>query len=406
MKKYWKSIAITMIIVLGLGTFYLQVALASGGNPNFTIKTIEGDKAKAENLRIDGYYSTDTIDENITITQEGSKYMSDYSYWERLNGINHDPMYKRLTTEYRGFMRGKSPWMGSMYEDDSYLAYAAVEYDFRSFETGDFTFNLAVLDKKADKENEFSYLMEGANKVNHASIESVEKVGDELKVFATLFKRTGEEELHLYVFDLNSQELVDDQPLDQIDPSKQQEYETYIRLLHVTDPLAPKDYVVFRKEVLDHSTVEFSDKGDQIQQPEVIESDLVVFNLETEETENLDLPKRLEDKSQVDLFDGENLYFVETDDTGMTIVKYNIDKQEIINELEVEMKDAERLRNFSNMTIKGDKLYLLLNDPASDTTPKIYALNTETGETVFEGEVTAEDLPEKYNLEIYEFIVQ
>ncbi|WP_217587274.1 hypothetical protein [Lentibacillus saliphilus] len=409
MNKYWKSILVFTMIVLGIGTFYAQSIFASGGYPDFKIKTIAGDAKEAEAIQVRAHYSAPKYEGSVTITANGTSDMNDLTFWERLDGMINNPDYRRLTTDYRQFMRGKYMWGQNMYEDDDHLAYADIHYDFRSFQAGNFNFNIAVLDKENDETNEFTYDVKDDRAINHMYVESVEKVDDELKVFTTINRYSNgsdEHEIRLYIFDLNTQDLVDVKTVESV--VDEGEYDAYLQMLRESDTLKPKDYVVFRRELIEHKVVEDEANGNY-EEPHTVESDLIVYNLKTDELETLDMPKQLEEKARVNLFDGKNLYFTEANDTGLTIITYSIKDQNILHERHVDIDHAENVEEYAHLTVQNDRFYINYNQPESNQLPTIYILDTETGDIVYEGNIVAKtpaDLPEDYSFSIFQLAVQ
>lgn len=50
MRKYWKSSVIVIIIVFGIGTFYVNAALSATSYPKFVIQKKSGNKEIIENV--------------------------------------------------------------------------------------------------------------------------------------------------------------------------------------------------------------------------------------------------------------------------------------------------------------------------------------------------------------------
>src|SRR5699024_10331431 len=73
MQKYWKTISMMIVIVLGIGTFYIHKAVTASQYPDFIIETVSGDEAEIDNIVLQGSYKRDTIEEMVYITPDGSK---------------------------------------------------------------------------------------------------------------------------------------------------------------------------------------------------------------------------------------------------------------------------------------------------------------------------------------------
>src|SRR5699024_10036673 len=108
MQKYWKTISMMIVMVLGIGTFYIHKAVTASQYPDCTIETVSGDEAEIDNIVLQGRYKRDTIEEMVYITPDGTKYLSEYPYWKQLDMERGLPLFQRLESEYRGFMREKT----------------------------------------------------------------------------------------------------------------------------------------------------------------------------------------------------------------------------------------------------------------------------------------------------------
>src|SRR5699024_10783695 len=54
MQKYWKLITVTIVIVLGIGTFYILKAVTAAQYPDFIIEKVSGDEAEIDDIVLQG----------------------------------------------------------------------------------------------------------------------------------------------------------------------------------------------------------------------------------------------------------------------------------------------------------------------------------------------------------------
>lgn len=405
MKKYWKSTLVSVMIVLGISTFYFQVTFASS-DFDFKLVTVSGDDDEVKDVQLEVDYEIGEAYDYALITSDGTKRREDFSYFERLDGMAGNPEQARLVKEYRQFMRGKDVWYKSLYEDENYLGYANTTYDFRSFQADNYRLEMAVLDKTSGESNEFTYQFEDQTSIHHVNVEGVGKSEDELHVFATTFS-TENDELKVYTFDLNSHDLVREERI-----GENEEFEetgVYFELIEPTDSLTPNDYMVARMETYSHSS------------GASVDDELTIYDLATQETQPLDLPDRLEEITAVNMFDGQQLYFVETEEGGMTVITYDIQEQSISNELFVDIDTEQEIAfeeeimdyddnipSFSAITMKNDRLYIGIPQAGDYELLKMLVVDTTTGDVVYEGEIAPEEpdnLPKDIRMDLYDIHV-
>lgn len=124
MKKYWKAILISLIIVTTIGTYYIQQAMAKG--VSFKIETISGNKGEIENLILQASYQSDDIIRGLNISKDGSTNES-RSFAGKLIGRNNPLMFQKYIEEHRSFMRGKELNPGQYFEDEDRLIYTTFQ---------------------------------------------------------------------------------------------------------------------------------------------------------------------------------------------------------------------------------------------------------------------------------------
>lgn len=125
MKRYWRLISVGIIIVLSVGTFYIQSSLAGNKFPDFVLQKKSGDVE----VTLEGNYQGRHINRNVRITAEGATYAEEYSFLDRIKGVPRDPNITRLQKDYRNFMRGKGNSIHMFAEDKDLLAYADMDYE-------------------------------------------------------------------------------------------------------------------------------------------------------------------------------------------------------------------------------------------------------------------------------------
>ena len=84
MKKYWITILISLVIVTTIGSYYIQIAMASKNDVSFNIETISGNKEEIENLMLQASYQSGDIHRWLNISKDGSTNRLNQSFIEEV----------------------------------------------------------------------------------------------------------------------------------------------------------------------------------------------------------------------------------------------------------------------------------------------------------------------------------
>lgn len=87
MKRYWKLIAIVTVIVLTIGTFYVNSALSAGSYPEIVFKKESGNEELVEPLILGGNYFADNIGHGLELTAEEATFEGERSFFERIRDM-------------------------------------------------------------------------------------------------------------------------------------------------------------------------------------------------------------------------------------------------------------------------------------------------------------------------------
>ncbi|WP_163971484.1 hypothetical protein [Oceanobacillus halotolerans] len=410
MKKYWKLITLTIIIMAGIGTFYIYDSLAADAYPAFTIETNSGNEEVIENLLINAHYGTGQNIQPVQITKDEAIYANERSFFERLDGAYLSPERKHLQENYRNFMRGKAIY-GSFYEDEEYLVYANVNIDTSALEARSSSIEVSMLDKGTDETTSFVYDIPHSSEVNHVALQDVQLVNDNVTLITQNHSRSqGNLAIHVYEFDAQSHELIREESIIS-DQAQEQNQFTDMFMLNETDPMSSKDYAVFRNVVREEIR-----NNDGTYSHEEISNELIAYNLESGKIEDITLTEELKEFGRVNLFDGTNLYFTKSIENGLEVVSYNIKDKKIENEMTVELDQVESSqapsfpmvneggRELAHLTVHDKNLYILSRIGNVEEPADLIVIDLETEETIYEGEISEKgqnrDSDEKYELTI------
>lgn len=386
MRKYVKSLLTLAVIILGIGAFYTQSVLSAGGYPSFQIMHQSGDEEEIEPVIVNATYSlgqrnkSNSIDESLQITANGSMYDNDASYIEQVNGeVGEQQFIKQLRKEHRNFMRGKLPDPNAFFENDRYLAYGEVSMEMERLGTGtpEFTFHISVLDKEEQETESFAMDLQESSSIDNIQLEEVQMLDDVLKVVTVNEPAEEKEdtEVHVYDFDVAANKLVKDKKI-WTSPEPGDEQYVEANIISKTGHDLKKNHIVLQQKILRE------DEWEDGFQTKEMDNKVIVYNLETNEEEEVDIPENMEPAFYDDSF----IYFIE-DENDFGAATYQINDKEFIQQTTVENTKQTDVAEDQNYTIKSGKLYLV----TQQATPGIYIVDLQSGEQLYKGKIMQEN---------------
>lgn len=430
MQKYWKTISMMIVMVLGIGTFYIHKAVTASQYPDFIIETVSGDEAEIDNIVLQGSYKRDTIEEMVYITPDGSKYLSEYPYWKQLDMERGLPLFQRLESEYRGFMREKTEFL-NFYEDDTYLIYADMSSAHRSVEPTDFTLVIDVLDKETDEETSFDYHLSAVeDDIHFIMVEDVQRIDDNLKIMTSNVHDNGDQSIRVYTFDMDAETLLDDETVITATEPDENHSIDFVKLP------GPDDYQPEEYAVISQVETEYVEMDDGMYMDEKLSRELFAYDFATGEVETFDPSEEWGKQPDVDLFDGSRLYVTEMEDHTLHVSIYNIADAATADAFKVDLPkgalndsvadDSERMgvhdamddsvaddiaaddgmddeAQKPNMTISHNRLLIYTPTVKPEQPASLFVVDTDTGDIVYEGNIVEKDSAndEDYTLSLH-----
>lgn len=415
MKRYGKLIIIVTLVILSFGIYYIQPIFAAETRPEFIIKAKKGDKTLIDNISVEGYYQASNFYGTGTeteITKDGTTYYPTQSYLSQLQGsVSDNEKMTQLQKDYRSFMRGKEPSLVNFFEDDSILAYVEITTDYLSAVTENSEFLIEVLDKKTNDVLSFSIEFPKAADYYSIYVEDVQVANNKLLVVTngySISSGNGPDEQHLYSIDLPNEKIEKDEKiqLDLIDP-KGKEIQ-YVELLNAGNDIHSSEFLVYQV-VLDVAQTEMYVENDIITLPVF---GLIGVNIETGEQFLIDVSDEVGNQALGNTLPMENstLYFYKTNDTTLSIYSYSLDQKELVEVESVELT-AEQLATLKTdvvLQVKDGVVFFIESSNVKDRNMQIIAIDSNSGELVFEGAIEEKDdnLANKNELYLSEVLFQ
>ena len=401
MKHYWKLLSLIVFVSLVTGAFYIQGSQASNGKPNFIIEKRSGDEEVVKNLVMSGGLQVGNyFEENLHINNTETVYTSERSFIENNDNAYFSPEIKRLRQEYRNFMRGKIMGSSLFYEDENYVAYADINWDQGNIGPTRFSFDIELLEKDSKEVTVIQELLPKDRSYSYADVRDVQWIDGKLKVVAEIHSdingRTNE--IHLYTFDLKSQQLIEDRLLSSIDDEKNPN----TRVMVLTED---GDIGVTKELLIEEITLKRVPYGEEFRD-EKVNSQLILYNYETDEHRSIEKPEFQFDR--VSLNDS-IIYFMKRTENGLEIHPYDTEKSNYLNAqiLPVEMPSKISEENGDGIpvvTIKNGRIYLMSPYKDAQTKASILVADVKTWDILYEGTIEQSNPNEngkEYSLRLY-----
>ncbi|MBS2970224.1 hypothetical protein J9317_15870 [Metabacillus sp. KIGAM252] len=381
MKKYWKTMLITIIAVLGIGSFYVQAAYTKSLLPNFKIKTESGSKDIGSRISLIGsYYMKDNqeyANESLRITEKGSEYHSRLSIIEQQDRKWFGSTdFERIQDDYRDFMRGNKE-SGEIYEDEKWLVSAQLAQE----EDEKRVFTFAIMDKNTKKQMKFDAKVPVKGQ-SLFYVTDVQRVNNEVKVLVYGASDANRESYTSYNFNLKDRELVGEQRFGETEMKNKENY--YITLFNELDPLRPSDYTAYIKNY-------YKQDGEDNQ---FERREYYVINNKTGTEEKITLPSIMGEIQ--DLFiENSHLYYTVSENGKMNALRYDIKSGKI---------DLERLlpiqqNSLDTFTFKEGVMYAAGKKNSKESYIKAFSM--KTGEEVYSGKIENRSVKSNMTLDIH-----
>lgn len=382
MRRYWPSITLVTIILLVLGTFYLQSTFANSSNPSFHFSNISGNEEELESLVIHGTYPNDGMYERVKISKDETVYTSESIL---RNYLSTHPEINRLQKEYRSFMRGKNHDLHFFFEDEGYVAYADVRVEYNFQGPTDYTFVIDVMDKTVDERIKMDINVPNQDRFSYIWVQDVYVDNNKLQLVTEneLLGSNGTE-MYVYTFDLEKEKLIADNTLIEYS-NNQPNTHTFISIINDQQKLSKETQLVFIKE-----TRSYADEGMETDNHSV--HSLYTYDYVTNELKELVLLEEISSLMEpFNLIKAGNIVYVTTNkEDELQVLGYNVDSEEIEVNQTFDLSQTEESYPF--IGVVDGKLYIITVDysenehgPLKDM--KLLIANVDTMEVLYEGRI-------------------
>lgn len=403
MRKYWKLITITVLVILTLGAFYISSSLESLKYPDLFIKHKSGDATEVENVSVSAALKDGEKNVYTNITSEGTTYSLNMSYLDLIKGADQSAIMKRLKKEHYNFMRGKSDMENQYYEDEHLLAYVNMRSDYGASGYGQwrYSFEVDVLDKASNKTSAFKVSIPDNEKFNYVHIQRIQIIDGQIKVFSTndLITRDDQHnvsrtELHLYSISLKDEEMIRDDRIsdtDEINPS----YSVSTNLLSNNEKTKLNKNVVYSVDINEETMTD-----DGYQEYKMRDQQLIAYDLSTNEQKKIELPDKYGDDVMPEFQSGNMIYFSHENEGKLELHAYNLESEKIEGKQTFDLLSKDD-KETSSYVFNDNKIYQMHQLKADEIDTTIIISDIKTGDVLYEGSIAiAKASKNKYDIEM------
>lgn len=378
MKKYWKMVVIFFVIVITVGVYYMQLAVASKNDVSFKIETISGDKEEIENLMFQANYQSGDSDRRLYITKDGSTPQIRHSIIAKLKDPFQTLMFQNYIEEHRNFMRGKVLFPSNFSENETHIIYAAPPNNGQKVIQGNLlTLKIDLLDKKKNDSLSFEISTTAQASYNFIVVNNIYKENGEIKILATGAPINGGEELLLYSVDINNKKLLSVSILAKEESDK--EIKSSLSIFKDNSKYQ-NDYFVY---MIEKYKDQYEDGGRN-----TISRQISLYNNKNSAQEELTIPEEMTpDLYRLMLREGDIFIPLYSSD-GLQLTRYNIEKKQWEKPLHFNLVSPVNDEREPFLQIANGKVYLA-ESVSNEHLFFIYDLYT--GESLYEGKIIKEN---------------
>ncbi|MGE7094461.1 hypothetical protein ACQKII_24120 [Lysinibacillus sp. NPDC048646] len=382
MKKYWKTILISLVIVTTIGSYYIQLAMASKNDVSFKIETTSGNKEEIENLILQADYQSGNTHRWLYISKDGStdRFRRPFrSFIENLIAPDEPSMFQKYIQEHRNFMRGKDLYPSLYFEDEARLIYTDISDNYGKVIQGNLlTFNIDILDKNTNDSTSFEINTPVQASYNWMNVNDIYVEDGKIKILATGHLINGGVELHIYTLDESNKELQHDAMIAKVE--SEEGVMPRIRIFNDADNIQNENYYLYMVEKYKNQ------KEDA--EPETIPSQIYLYNNLNNEVEEWTIPAELKPNVESMVLHGADIFIPVPSANGIEVNRYNIEKKQWEEPVNFNYPSTFNDKDVPFLQLTDGKLYLV-NRIADGHL--LFIGDLRTGESLYEGKIIVDN---------------
>ncbi|MBW7453368.1 hypothetical protein ACFOLF_06465 [Paenibacillus sepulcri] len=397
MKRYGLSAALLALIIISIGTYYVQASSGSG-LPQYRLAKLSGDGKEAAHIQLEGYYGSGIISEPLNIGIQGSDYEANKGFLDQFS-FRPSPWshFNSVLAGHRQFLKG-SHQPGGFYENDNLIAFAKTAYELTGNLSADFRIVISIWDKKTKEARSMEVPIAEPKgiKLQWLTIDEVQMSGNQFKIFTQTqltAEGTGKTSQLVGVYTIDEADGSITSMEELADDAVESGYGHGInyQVVPTLDPLDASPFVVYQvHEMKNIQTGAGSNTSEQIGEKLMSYSlasgqfEPVVFSGDGDFQEN----------SMSFTTAGNQLVRASGSSLGLHIAIYSLDDKKIASDKLITFKELGG-QSIDRLILQQNKLYALIEISGK---PGIAVVDWKSGAVLYQGAVSVEGTPEEREL--------
>ena len=375
MKKYWKTIVISLVIVLTISTYYMQLAWASKDEISLELETVTGNNEEIKNLMIQGSFNDNGMYRQFTLQEGHMIHPEKRPYLQRLTSTYAPRSIQPYIEEHRDFMRGKGYNPTLYVEDDLRIIYTEIANKKPIYEDGKLKLKVDILDKQTKDRTTFEVMTNANSKQRWSNIFDVFVEDKLIKILVYSQLMDDEEELRLYTVDVNKQQLEEEAIIAQAKANM-----SHINIVYNRHEIKNDTYYAY--------SIEQYTEDEEGERSEIINQQVYVYNVRTNEKKELEIPENIKLANIQMMTDEEELIVSVKKENSIEINCYNMKHNDWEESVTFATPGAMLDQGDIFMHYMNGKLYVVFRTTGSN---HLLIGDIYTGKTLYEGQFVKKD---------------
>lgn len=376
MKKYWKLLVISLVIVTTIGSYYVLRATANKNDMSFTFEMTNGNEKEIDNLVLEATYQSNHTSHWLQISNDSAIDSKRQSFIGNLmSAPSYEPLnIQRYIQEYRNFMRGKERVLNNYFEDETRLIYVNLPNE-EVLKGNPITLKIDILDKETKDHASFKINTPAETNYNFINVRDVYVDKGKIKILAANYLTSGGEEFHIYTVDENNRVLEDDSIIAESGSGR-----TSIRVFRDgSNKVQNENYYLYAVD----KYANHKETGETT----FLSSKMYVYQNSTSEVEELVIPTELKLFKDSIVIDDEDIFIPIYSANGIEMNRYNMEKKQWEAPLNFNYPSVTKVGNEPFLKLLDGKLYFVNLVSGVHT---LFIGDLQTGETLYEGKIIRE----------------
>lgn len=407
MKKYSKLVVLVGIVVIMFSYYYVQAGTLSETFGKIKIKTVEGDESFVDDVVIKGdYYGNYYNSESFEIRKDGTDFLRDKSYIERLDDYYLTDKVKQLRKENRQFMRMKDSNAESYIEYDDMIIYVSVPYT----RWGIFKGYLQVETYNRTTKEKTITTIDTPDLLDYSTIEKMYLLDDQLYILVLNMEYDSAADTEKTILNIYEYNVTDDTLTNSIEVAfGDTDYYSDFTNIFVDNEESPTQLIV-TGAAIDYEEIETEDAAvvgmfaeEDEDYREIVElTNVKKIDLQTGEVNDIKVKNMVENGVPV-AFNGAEIIIVAPKENQLTYYAYDITRETMVEKQTIDTEaNFISMWDFEMNVVTDNKVYTLINQNETSIAT-LLIIDTLTGELLYKGLVEGdlEDTKMQDPTEIY-----